>query len=402
MVPPGNNRLRIGIVGLGLAGGLMVPALVGHARATLAAVADPDPLLRARFARDHALPVCHDAAELVCRADVDAVYIATPHQFHKAHALLAAEHGKHLIVEKPMALSLEDCDIMIAAAAQHRVALIVGHTHSFDPAILHLRALAATGAFGALSMLALSNYTDFLYRPRRPEELDTAQGGGILFNQVPHQVDVARLLAGTPVRAVRAHAGVLDARRPTEGNCLAFLEFAGGACASLVYSGYDHFDSDELHEWIGSTGRRKSARHGAARKALAALTDALADVPAGGPAEAALRSSRYGYGGSAEVLAHSAEGQSHFGSLIATYECADVRLTPQGLGIYDDDGARDVVLPLGQNGRTRLIDECCDVVQQGAPALHDGHFARGTLETCLAIRDSARQRREIVLPAAAN
>ena len=68
-------------------------------------------------------------------------------------------------------------------------------------------------------MINSFNYTNFLYRPRRPEELDTAQGGGILFNQVPHQIDIARLLGGGLVRSVRAQTTVLDPARPTEGSC---------------------------------------------------------------------------------------------------------------------------------------------------------------------------------------
>ena len=388
-MPDGNATLRFGVLGLGLAGGLMVPCLANHPRAVIAGAADLDPVLRERFRRDHALAVCADAAELIGRSDIDALYIATPHQFHREHAVLAANHGKHVIVEKPMALSLADCDAMIEAAERNRVVLIVGHTHSFDPAILRMRELAAAGSFGALAMIAMWNYTDFLYRPRRPEELDTSKGGGILFNQIPHQVDIARLLAGSPLRSVRAHAGILDPRRPTEGCCMAFLEFESGAAATLVYSGYDHFDSDEMHGWIGSTGRRKTPKHGTTRKALAGLK--------GKNEEAALRGTRYGYGGDAEFLRSTPEGQAHFGSLIATYERADVKPSIQGLSVYSDEGVSEMSLPLASNGRTNLVDEFCDAVLKGAPPLHSGQFAKGTVEACLAIYDSTRQRREIFL-----
>src|ERR687894_721708 len=99
-----------------------------------------------------------------------------------------------------------------------------------------MRDMIAGGELGRLGMIATWNYTDFLYRPRRPEELDTARGGGILFNQVPHQIDTVRLLAGGRVRSVRANVQVLDPARPTEGGCVAWLEFETGAAASLVYS----------------------------------------------------------------------------------------------------------------------------------------------------------------------
>ena len=123
------------------------------------------------------------------------------------------------------------------------------------------------------------NFTDFLYRPRRPEEFDTAQGGGVIFDQGAHQIDVARLLAGGLARSVRAVTGRWDAARPTEGAYTAFLTFADGAAATLTYSGYAHFDSDEFCDWIAESGLRKSAdRHGAARRMLRDVTDAAAEA----------------------------------------------------------------------------------------------------------------------------
>ena len=151
--------------------------------------------------------------------------------------LLAARTGKHAIVEKPMALSLEHCDEMIAAFEQSGTALLVGHTHSFDPAIQLMREIIAGGEVSRLSMIAMANYTDFIYRPRRPEELDTSLGGGILFNQIPHQVDITRLLSGSEVRQVRATTGILDRNRPTEGSCMAMLSFEDGAAGQEEYFG---------------------------------------------------------------------------------------------------------------------------------------------------------------------
>ena len=159
-----------------------------------------------------------------------------------------------------MALTLADCDAIIEVVEKHKVHLVVGHTHAFDPAVRAIRKLVASGEMGALGMINSFNYTNFLYRPRRPEELDTSRGGGILFNQVPHQIDTARVLAGGLVTSVRAHATVLDPSRPTEASCAALLQFDNGAAASLIYSGYDHFDSDEWHFGISERGDRKSTR----------------------------------------------------------------------------------------------------------------------------------------------
>src|SRR4029079_15895883 len=167
-----------------------------------------------KFALDHNARAYEDVRMLVRDPAVQVVYIATPHQFHAPHAVLAAEHGKHIILEKPMALTLDDCDTIIAAVERHKVHLVVGHTHPFDPNVRLMRDIIARGELGKLGLINSFNYTNFLYRPRRPEELDTAKGGGILFNQVPHQIDTARLLACGVVKSVRALASVLDPSRP--------------------------------------------------------------------------------------------------------------------------------------------------------------------------------------------
>src|ERR1700756_4699277 len=96
------ETLRFGLIGLGGAAMQMLPSLMAHPRVQLVACADPNPLARERFATDfRATP--YDRAETLCAdANIDAVYIATPHHMHRDHAIAAAEAGKHIIVEKPM------------------------------------------------------------------------------------------------------------------------------------------------------------------------------------------------------------------------------------------------------------------------------------------------------------
>src|SRR6185436_17886732 len=299
--------IGLGIVGLGMAGAVMVHAAAAHPDFVLRAGADPYQGPREAFAWDHNARAYADVRMLVADPAVQVVYIATPHQFHAPHAILAAEHGKHIILEKPMALTLADCDTIIAAVERHKVHLVVGHTHAFDPNVRLMRDIIARGELGKLGLINSFNYTNFLYRPRRPEELDTSKGGGILFNQVPHQIDTARLLAGGIVRSVRAQASVLDPSRPTEGSCAALLQFGNRAAASLVYSGYDHFDSDEWHFGLSERGAPKSIAHGAARRALAKSED-----------ETKARTETFAYGNTVSALPPH---QPHFGITIVT--CAD-------------------------------------------------------------------------------
>jgi phthalate 4,5-cis-dihydrodiol dehydrogenase len=381
------ERLRVGVLGLGLAGGMMVPAIASHPRTVLTGAADLSETLRQRVVKDHGIAVNSDAEELIRRPDVDAVYIATPHQFHNEHVLLAAKHGKHVIVEKPIALTLEDCDTMIESAARSGIALLVGHTHSSDPAVAMLREFTTSGEFGRLAMISMLNFTDFMYRPRRPEELDTSRGGGIAYNQLPHQIEVARMVAASDIRSVRAAMWKLDPARPTEGCSSAFVDFQGGAVANMVYSGYDHFDTDEFHGWISSSGRDKKPAHGSARRALKAV--------AGNAEEVRMRTDRYGYGGGR--FSDTPTHQAHFGQVIVTYEHADVRFSPEGLTVYGDDGVREVAIDAAVTGRAALLDEFCASVIDGRPAIHDGKFARSTLAACLAMLESAQTRSEVLL-----
>ena len=165
----------LAIAGLGMAGAVMVRAAAAHPGVKLVAAADPHDAPRGAFAGDFNARAYADITELCADPAVEIVYIATPHQFHAAHAALAPGAGKHVILEKPMALTLADCDAIIAAADRAKIHLIVGHTHAFDPAVREIRRIVASGEFGRLGMIATWNYTNFLYRPRRPEELDTAR-----------------------------------------------------------------------------------------------------------------------------------------------------------------------------------------------------------------------------------
>jgi phthalate 4,5-cis-dihydrodiol dehydrogenase len=379
--------IGLGIAGLGMAGALMVRAAAAHPGIRLCAAADPHGAPRAAFARDFNASVYADIGELCQDPSVDVVYIATPHQFHAEHAELAANAGKHIILEKPMALTLAECDAIIAAVERAKVYLIVGHTHGFDPAVRAMRRMVAERELGAFGMIAAWNYTNFLYRPRRPEELDTTKGGGILYNQLPHQIDMVRLIGGGRLRSVRAQATRLDPARPVEGSAVAFLEFESGAAASLVYGGYDFFDSDELHFWINAHGMPKSRdQHGAARRTLARRQ----------VDEMRLRVERFAYG--AQETARPVH-QPHFGLMIVTCARGEMRASPDGLFVYDGYGKREVALPAGHvmPGRSEVLDDMIAAVRTGRPPLQDGRWAKANVEAMLAIAQSARERREIEL-----
>jgi phthalate 4,5-cis-dihydrodiol dehydrogenase len=389
------RKLRMGVAGLGRAFTLMLPTLVADPRVELVAAADPRSEATQRFAQDFDARV-HATVEALC-ADpgVDVVYIATPHQDHAAHACLAARHGKHALIEKPMAITLDECQRMIDAADRAGTVQIVGHSHSFDRPIQRTREIIASGTVGAVRMINAQYYTDFLYRPRRPEELATERGGGVVFSQAAHQVDIVRLLGGGKVRSVRALTGAWDAARPTEGAYAALLSFDHGAIATLTYSGYAHFDSDELCAGIGELGSPKRSDHyGSGRRNLARMGTALAETDL---------KQRRNYGGvgyappPSQAATADASWHEHFGMVIVSCDRADLRPLPTGVVIYGDDAVRVEPLERPRVPRHEVIDELHSAVFDGRAPQHDGRWAMATLEVCLAILRSANEQRDVVL-----
>lgn len=386
-------KIRFGICGLGFAGSvLMAPAMREHPHARIVAACDPNEDVRTRFGQEYGIPVFGSLREMIEHGALDAIYVASPHQYHCQQVIEASAHGLHVIVEKPLTLSEDEADRMIAAVDQSGVHLVVGTSRSHDPVIRTMRQIVQSGEFGRVSMLNCFNYTDFLYRPRRPEELDTRLGGGIIYNQLPHQIDSIKTITGQRVVAVRAMTGRLDPKRPTEGNCAALLTLEDDACAVVVYSGYDHFDSDEMHFWLAEGGRGKTPNHGNARKVLRNLQGD----------EAELRRARYGFGGPvAQAMASGNVGrkQPHFGVMLVTCEHADLRASPDGVLVYGDEGVREIPALVGNGayGQGDTIDELYDAISGKSPTLRDARWGKETVAVCLAILESSATGKQVEL-----
>ena len=386
------EKLRLGVAGLGRAFSLMLPTFLADNRVQLAGACDPRPEACKQFTGDFGAPTFGDIEQLASDPSIDAIYIASPHQFHAAHTRIAARHGKHVLVEKPMALSLSECDDMIDVCRKANVYLIVGHCHSFDTPYLRTRELIASGAFGKVKMIQALNYTDYLFRPRRPEELSTAEGGGAVFSRAAHQVDIVRLLAGSRACRIRAAVGNWDPARPTEGAYTATLWFENGAFATLSYNGYAHFDSDEWTGWTGEMGQSKDPEaYGSARRKLSTVqsSDDEARLKAAGT-----------YGGSAYVPAAldspDTRQHQHFGPLIVSCERGDLRPLPDSVVVYGDERRERIALDMPSIPRAEVIDELIGAVRAGRAPLHDGQWARSTLEICIAMLRSSDEQRDVL------
>jgi len=379
--------LCLGIAGLGLAGSFMIRAAAAHPHIRLCAGMDPLPRPREAFARQFNAKSYADFGDLCRDPAIEAVYIASPHQFHAGQAIEALQHGKHVLVEKPLALTLADCDAVIAATQRTGMTLIVGHTHAFDPNVREMRRVIESGELGRLGMILTFNYNDFLLRPHRADEFDPAKGGGIAFNQLAHQIEIVRLLGGE-IRAVRASMGALDSARAAPGHCAVFLDFQSGAAASVTFSGYDFFDSDEWHGWIAEGGTAKQPNQQS--RTRTAFLARKGDLEA---------HRDLGFGG--RLLPNEQPFLPHFGLIIATCEGGDMRLSPNGILIHGRTGTREIAVSrgVGRPGHGDALDSLWQAVRNGQPSGHDARWGRHTIEVIGAVLESAKARREVVLEA---
>ena len=383
----GPTVLNLGIIGLGGGAGQMVPAFARHPHLKITAAADIDQGQLDAF-KDAFQGETHLSAQGLCESpNVDLVYIATPNQFHTEHVLMALENGKHVLVEKPMTLTLDDADLMIKAAEVNRVQLAVNVKHSFEPRVRRIREMVLSGELGRLRMLNYWYFNDWLYSPRTAEELDPRLGGGVPWRQGPHQIDILRTIAGGLVRSVRATTGIWDETRPVAGSYAGFLQFEDGVVATAVYSGHDHFNSKEFTyrvdygpEW------QNPPVHARARKALR-------HAAAAGGETALKRSRRFGSGAASGTPAPWILG----GPLIVSFDKGDVRLTPDGLSIYGEEEKEAVPLPDDTDGRDGIVDEFYRSVVQGRHPANDGAWGKATLEVLLALFQSGKVRKEVFL-----
>ena len=381
------HSVKIGIVGMGAAGQAFIPAIRKHPGFEWVALADTVAGTRQALAGQYGelgVRAYASLTELLAHPGLDAVYVATPTELHLEHVLQVAAAGKHVLVEKPMAVTLAQGRAMTDAAERAGVLLLVGHSHSYDLPIQRMRALIASGELGHVGMVSTACYTDWMYRPRRPEELDVELGGGTLFRQGAHQFDILRLLCGGRARSVRAKAFDWDPQRRAIGAHMAFLEFDNGAAASAVYNGYGGLSSMDLCFDISEWGfHQPAAARPKAQRAVSGASEAV---------ELRAKQAR-----ARHAIPAQAPFQPFFGLTVASCERGDIRQSPTGLLVCTAEGQREIALPNDQSPRDLVLAEFFDAIIRGKPALHDGRWGLATLEVCVAALESSRTGRDVLL-----
>ncbi|HET8626193.1 MAG TPA: Gfo/Idh/MocA family oxidoreductase [Thermomicrobiales bacterium] len=226
----------VGIVGAGTIGAVHARAIGGLEEARIVAIAEPRENVGRALAAQCGADWCASLDELLARSDVDVVTLGTPSGMHPDQAVAVARAGKHVVTEKPMAITLDGADRMIAACRDAGVHLAVIFQNRFNPDVLRLKRAMEAGLFGAP---VLGNAFVHWYRSadyyaetggwRGTWALD---GGGALMNQSIHTIDLLQWLMG-PLDSLAAYTATLEHEIEAEDVASAAVRFASGALGTI-------------------------------------------------------------------------------------------------------------------------------------------------------------------------
>lgn len=229
--------MRIGITGCGIIGAVHAQAIDSLPQAHLIAVADiPEAWAAAEsMAQRYHVHAYRGLAEMLASEDIDLINICTPSGLHASQSIEAMRAGCHVIVEKPMALTLSDADEMIRVSQESGMRLAVVSQHRFDPDVRRLRQLIESEALGRIS-LAVAHvpwWRSQAYYDKAAWRGTIAMDGGVLMNQAIHSVDLLLWLLG-PVASVISFAQTRAHDIETEDVVAASLRFESGAIGSVT------------------------------------------------------------------------------------------------------------------------------------------------------------------------
>ncbi|MDQ6678915.1 MAG: Gfo/Idh/MocA family oxidoreductase [Acidobacteriota bacterium] len=358
------RRLRTGLVGCGKVGALHAEALRRLPESDFVAVCDSSLERAAGFAERYGTEAFANAGAMVRDAQVEAVCLCTPHPLHAEAAVPAMDAGAHVLVEKPLASNLADCDLMISAAKRNGVQLgVVSQRRFFEP-VRRVKRAIEDGKLGrpVLATVAMFSWRDEAYYRSDPwrGRWDT-EGGGVLVNQSPHHLDLLQWFMG-PIDEISGYVANLN--HPyieVEDTATATLRFRNGGLGSLVVS-----LSQKPGLWT------KLHVHGSNGASAGVETDTGATFVAG----------MSGPGGPAFNDLWNIPGEEY---LLEQFQAEDrARFAAQ------------------RNAAERYhelqIAEFLDAILGGRPVSVSGEEGRSVVEMFTAIYRSSRERRPITLP----
>jgi len=193
----------------------------------------------------------HDLGDMLDRDDMGAVVVCTPHVDHADQCVTAAEAGKHVLCEKPIATTLKDADVMISSCRKASVTLMVGQTHRFYPENVRAWQMIRSGEIGDLIWLSDS----ILSKPASGwRNVKEKAGGGVFMDNGVHSVDRLRWWGNGQVRSVSARVGSKGMSSEVEDDGIALLRFSDGTYGSVMLSRSTHGVGECVAKIVGTEG----------------------------------------------------------------------------------------------------------------------------------------------------
>ncbi len=234
------KRIRTALVGCGKVGQIHARALVALPESEFVAACDVDLSRATAFATRFSVKPYVDVAKMLDECGVQALLIATPHPLHAQPTIEAARAGVHVLVEKPLAASLSDCDAMLEAVQASGTRLGVISQRRFYEPVQRMKAAIEAGKIGrpALGVFMMYSWREPAYYLSDPwrGRWDT-EGGGVLVNQSPHMIDLLMWLMDDEVAEVSGYwANLNHPSVAVEDTSVAILRFRNGGLGSIVAS----------------------------------------------------------------------------------------------------------------------------------------------------------------------
>jgi predicted dehydrogenase len=347
-VTPGAPERGFGIVGTGVIAAMHAAAIATLPGARLVAVTDVVGAVATAFAAARGCAAEPGLDQLLARPDVDVVCVCVPSGLHAGVGVRAAGAGKHLVVEKPIDVTLAAADRLIEAARAAGVALTVISQHRFDPGLVELKRLLGDGALGRLVLAEASTkwYRTQAYYDSAGWRGTWALDGGSLMNQGIHYVDLLRWCMG-PVTEITALCATQAHQVEVEDTALALVRFGSGAVGTIMSSTAAYPGFPQRLEVTGTDGTVIVQDGRIVRRAFGSMAgDGAPDRDPGGGA---------------------------------------------GLGAAADPAAIEVASHAAQ------IADLLAAIEEGRPPAADGQAGRDALEIVRAVYESARTGRTVRL-----
>ena len=226
--------VRLGVLGAGIIAKSFMEAAPDVSHLEVAVICDVAEDAARALAAPQNINWVNDYRVVLQDDSIQAVYIALPHHLHEEATIAAAEAGKHILLEKPMANSLQEADRMLAAQREAGVKLMIGFTHRFHSELETAKRLIDAGELGKLT-LAIDVMTTGGVIPGWFWQQSEA-GGGVLHVNGAHSFDRLRWLMGSEISEIFAYAETYDPRKTVEDSTVVALRFANGAMGTTVHS----------------------------------------------------------------------------------------------------------------------------------------------------------------------